>query len=354
MKKLIVLTSSIAIVVFLLFSCTNIPTLPKIIPPDPTGVVKPDPANFAGLEIYLSTDKMPFLVPLAVPDYIRIRISVPELTELTEDDILLFEDNKAQGFVLFKESERRSAVDIIIVIDTTGSMYNAIEGVKASIIAFIDSIKGEGLDARVGIIPFDDAAPARDIYIDGVSRVWQDLTDPDTAKTFADKLYADGGGDWPENPYAALMYAWENASWRTGAQRILILITDATAHYASEPDPGDAYGEDLYDKEDVIDTIRGYGTVHGAFVPKWPYSDTNTDFSAPDDPREIVVETGGILQYTDSIGNVDLTALGIAEYIASSWIVAFESDSPAATHTIEVFIEQDLQKGYAKLENVNY
>ncbi|WP_126992837.1 VWA domain-containing protein [Thermosipho globiformans] len=352
MKKTLLIISISVSLLIILFSCTNIPTLPQIIPADPEGVTKPDPALYNDLQVYISSDKNPFLVPLSIPDYVRVKISVPELSNLTEENLKVFEDGKAQGFLVFKESETRSNVDIMIVLDTTGSMGPAIEGVKSSIKNFIDTLEASGLNVKVGIVPYDDAAPAKDITL---TKPWQDLTDLNTARNFVDEIPNDGAGgdDLPENPYAGIMYAWNNASWRSSSQKIIILITDASAHYKSEINPGNAAGETLYDKNEVISAIQGYVTVHGAFVPVW-YSESTTDYTSPDDPREIVQKTGGIIKYTDSSGNVDLTSLGILEYVQSSWIIAFESDSPSATHTIEVFIEKDGRKGYSKLEDISY
>ncbi|ANQ54354.1 von Willebrand factor A [Thermosipho sp. 1063] len=348
MKKIILLSF---IVLIFIFGCVNIPTLPKLIPKDPKGVLKPSTSLYTDLTLYLTTDKTPFLVPLSVPDYVRLKLSVPDISNLSDSEIKVFEDNKAQGFLLFKEAEKRTQIDIMIVLDTTGSMYNAIEGVKNSIQNLIITLEASGLDARIGIVPFDDAAPSKNIT---VSPAWLDLSDASSAKNFVSSLSAYGGGDFPENPYAGIMYAFNNASWRTSSQKIIILITDASAHYKSESYPGDAEGETLYDKSEVIDAITGYVTVHGAFVPTYYYNITDTDFSNPEDPREIIEKTGGIVNYTDSSGNVDLTNIGLLEYISSSWIIAFESDSPNATHTIEVFIDHENLKGYKKLENVNY
>jgi len=339
MKKLIPFIAA-GLFVLLFAACAEIPTLPTVIPPDPEGVTEPTTWGDS-VEVYGSIDKAPFLTPLDIPDFVKVKVSIPEYlgADLTEDNFRVFEDGKAQGFLLFKESEKRSAADIMIILDTTGSMYNAIDGVKASIVNFIDNLKSSGMDVRVGVVPFDDAAPARDLYIDTVNRTWQDLTDLDTAEVYVNQLYATGGGDGPENPYAGVMFAWMNASWRRDAQKIFILITDAPAH--DPDDPGDAAGEDLYYKSEVIDAIRGFATLHAVVVPSWYYSESDTDFTSPDDVREIAVETGGLVYYTDYYGNVDLTAIGVIEYVESSWIIVFESNSSEKIHNVNIYFDGD-------------
>ncbi len=344
MKRKILLTLSILLLSIFLFSCTSIPTMNSLVPPDPT---YSEPTIWGtNTPIYLSIDKRPSLLPLSMPDYVQVKVSIPSISEdLTADNFKLFENGKAQGFVLSKESSSRKDIDIAFIMDTTGSMYNAIDGVKSSVTSFIATLTEAGYNVKIAIIPYDDAAPSKEISIEPT---WLDLSDSASASQFVDKLYANGGNDGPENPYAGIMYAWENCSWRPSSQRIIVLITDANAHYKSEPNPGDAAGYALYDKEDLVKAIQGYATIHGVFVPGYYYNTSDTDFSSPDDPRELCMNTGGLIEYTDSSGNVDLNALGISDYVESSWILTFESDSPNSTNTIKLYFKSGEHEGHAE------
>ncbi len=344
MKKKILLIASIAMLSVLLFSCTQIPTMSSLVPPDPSGLTKPTSWG-NDVDIYLSIDKRPSLLPLSMPDYVQLKVSIPSSSvssDLKASDFKLFEDSKAQGFNLTKESSTRKDVDIAFIIDTTGSMSNAIEGVKDSVTSFIATLTNEGYNAKVAIIPYDDDAPSAEI---SVSPEWQDFTDSASALNYVSKLYANGGGDGPENPYAGIMYAWQNASWRAGSQRVIVLITDANSHYKSETNPGGASGNALYDKSEILKAIQGYATIHGVFVPGYYYNQGDTDFSNPDDPRELCVETGGLVKYTDSYGNLDLNTLGITQYVSSSWIITFESNSAQATHTVSLYFDDGTKQG---------
>lgn len=343
MKKKILLMASIAMLSILLFSCTQIPTMNSLVPPDPTGVKPTTWGN--DVNIYLSIDKRPSLLPLSMPDYVQLKVSIPSSSvssDLKASDFKLFEDSKAQGFNLTKESSTRKNVDIAFIIDTTGSMSSAIEGVKSSVTSFIATLTSEGYNAKVAIIPYDDDAPSAEI---SVTPKWQDFTDSASALDYVSKLYASGGGDGPENPYAGIMYAWQNASWRAGSQRVIVLITDARSHYKSEANPGGASGNALYDKSEILKAIQGYATIHGVFVPGYYYTQSATDFSNPDDPRELCVETGGLVKYTNSSGNLDLNTLGITQYVSSSWIITFESDSAQATHTVSLYFDDGTKQG---------
>ncbi|MGB4262430.1 MAG: vWA domain-containing protein [Fervidobacterium sp.] len=332
--------------ILILYSCSNIPVAPKIIPPDPVGTVKPSTNGYSMQNIFLSIDKMPTLLPIAVPDNVNVRISLSGVENLSENDIRIFEDDKEQGFVLYKESETRSKIDIAIVLDVTGSMGYAISGAKNSIIEFADALINAGLDVQLGIVPYDDFVnPPKDIQ---VTPAFLNLKSPTDAKLYVELLYAGYGGDTPENLYDAIMFAATAMDWRPSAQRSMIVITDAQSHYK-----GDGTAFTHFTKSDMLPKLVGYFTIHGAFVPAY-YRSTTTDFSAPEDPREICQKTGGIIKYTDSSGNVDLTNLGIVEYVTSSWIAAFESDSPIPKHKIEVFYTKGTDKRYSKLQDTAY
>lgn len=334
-------------VIFILYGCSNIPTAPSAIPKDPTGTTKPNTSLYSTDNIYASIDRIPALLPIAIPEYVKVRLSLPGVTEITPSNLRVFEDNKEQGFALYKESTTRNKLDIAIIFDVTGSMERSIDGAKNSIIAFADTLKNSGIDVRIAIIPYDDHVnPPKDINVDPP---YLNLSTPDDAKEYVSKLSAGYGGDWWENLYDAIMFAATGVDWRPGSQRSMIIITDAPAHYK---DDGTNFAH--FTKAEMLPKLVGYFTIHGAFVPKDLYNSPSGDFSAPEDPRELCQKTGGIIKYTDSAGNVDLSDLGIIEYVTSSWIIAFESDSSLQTHTIEIFYEKSSTKKYIKMENVVY
>lgn len=345
MRNILITISTIVVLFLFLYGCSDIPRVPLTIPPDPTGTTKPSTSGYSTDNISGVIDKGGFLVPITVPDFNKVRLTLPGVDDATAEHFRIFEDNKEQGFLLYKESTARKKIDIAVVIDVTGSMANSITGVKNSVISFANTLKSSGMDVRIAVVPFDDYVPSNDKKYDPR---FLNLSDPETAKDYVGKLSAYGGSDTPENPYDAIMFAARQISWRTGSQRHIILITDAPAHYS-----GDGSSISTWKKETMLPHLIGYFVVHGAFVPGW-YNSGATSFSDARDPREVCQQTGGLIKYTDSYGNVNLNELGIVEYVASSWIIVFESDSPTATHTIEVFFTKGTDKRYLKLENVSY
>lgn len=351
MKRILWLFS-ILIIIIAITSCQNIPTLPTELPSDPEGVTEPtswgNDVNFG-----LSLDKFINITPIGIPDTTKLKISFINYTipsDISEDNFLVFEDGKAQGFILSKLTETTNKVDIMIIMDTTGSMGEEINGLKASLTNFINYLDESGFDVQVGVLPYDDYAPATDITL---SKPWQDLTDLTTAQNFVSELTAYGGGDFPENAYAAVMYAWNNASWRHRAQRILLLLTDATSHYKGEINPYDDF-DPQFTKSEVLEKLEGYATLYMVASAGY-YYETDTDFTSPDDPREIAVRTGGFVIYQSGSEEVDLSSIGIGEAIKSTFIIEFQSDSPSLTHEISVYYEgPEGEQGKSELTNVEY
>lgn len=131
------------------------------------------------------------------------------------------------------------SVDLVLVIDATGSMAPIIESVKSSALSFHDDLEkhmigvGKRIDSlRVRVIAF------RDFYADSAadSLVASDFFRlPDQGGDFADFLrgiHATGGGDEPETGLEGLAAAIRSPWAKEGAKQrqVIVLWTDASAH----------------------------------------------------------------------------------------------------------------------------
>ncbi|OAA30663.1 hypothetical protein AT15_09540 [Kosmotoga arenicorallina S304] len=364
MTKLII----ISVIALILASCGIIPVLPLAIPLDPIGVKIPVLWG-NDLAIFVSVDRLPVSVPIinpvdtAMP--VKLRMVIKDYAgNLTPDNLLLFEDGKAQGFVMVKESEVRIGADIVFLVDVTGSMGTEIQGVKNSMMNFLQDLEDAGLDVKVGIVPYGDYVPASPTSTDniGFDPPYLGLVDPTTAASYTQDLDVGWGADGPENAYGAIMFAWDNMSWRSGSQRVIIWLTDAWSHYTGDqpptvpwPYPPSNDFDPKYTKADVISTILGYATVHIIASTGDYYFVGDTDFTHPGDPREIVDLTGGLIIYQDPMGEPDLSTIGITEYILSSWLVFFETKSYDDPHNLDLYIElPDTTQGQKHLVGVTY
>lgn len=306
-------------------------------------------------------DKGGFLTPIAIDDYIRLKVSIPgEEVDLLESDVYLFEDDNKKGYVIDKLSDVRSKTDIVIILDTTGSMGTAITGVKNSIVDFSDSIETSGLDVMVSVIPYNDYGPAQNsagVYTYDPS--WKNLDTPSNIRDYVENnIFASGGAGIPENPYETFVFAWNNISWRSGSERLFILITDATSHYTDDGlSDADRIDSEWLEKSDVLEKIKNKGVIHSVLVTtgsSYQTTDPTSDYEDPEDVRSLSTETSGLILYTDSYGNVDLGSIGIVEALTNSYIVTFKSTSAEETHKIELYIEKDDQQGKLILNGVEY
>lgn len=127
-----------------------------------------------------------------------------------------------------KRAINRRQADIMFVLDCTQSMQGEIDAIRDAMLSFVDSIKAEGVRARVGLVEF------RDRLIKEEHRVLQFngeifTTDPDLFRQQVMKLKAYGGGDEPESSLDALMLALDQP-FSPDSQKIIVLITDAPPH----------------------------------------------------------------------------------------------------------------------------
>jgi Ca-activated chloride channel family protein len=128
-------------------------------------------------------------------------------------------------------------VDVMFVLDVTGSMQDQIDGVRKGIGAFVKGLRQHKLDVRVGLTYFRDRIPQpNNVPEDPKALTFKGDVFTADPKEFQDEmelrkkeLKADGGGDEPESSLDALAYASEQ-KFRSGAIKVLLLITDASPH----------------------------------------------------------------------------------------------------------------------------
>ncbi|MFG2723242.1 vWA domain-containing protein [Streptomyces sp. NPDC048416] len=130
------------------------------------------------------------------------------------------------------------AVDIVLCIDATGSMFPVLDTVKASALQFherLDGVMGKKGKAisqlRLKVIAFRDFGDDPSTAIEQTDF----LQLPSQARDFEQFLsgiHASGGGDIPESGLEALALA-VNSPWETGLDRrrhVIVMFTDAPAH----------------------------------------------------------------------------------------------------------------------------
>ena len=133
--------------------------------------------------------------------------------------------DKLSTFTMEEIGSVESKADIVFVIDSTGSMSSQISTVKNNIIAFVDKLDDNNVSYRLAGFDYGDEVP----YRTKIS-----FTDnAESFKAWISTLSANGGDDWPENPLDSIISAGY-LDYRTDAQQIIVLITDAPAHVAGD------------------------------------------------------------------------------------------------------------------------
>ncbi len=119
-------------------------------------------------------------------------------------------------------------VDVVFVLDTTGSMSGLIQTAKEKIWSIASTLASAQPtpEIRIGLVAYRDRG---DHYVTKVVDLSDDL---DSVYATLMDFQADGGGDTPESVNKALYDAVHNISWSQGTQayRVVFLVGDAPPH----------------------------------------------------------------------------------------------------------------------------
>jgi hypothetical protein len=164
-------------------------------------------------------------------------------------------------------------LDIVFVIDSTGSMHDEIRTVKEELVNIMDRINsGQPRPSiRVGVVAYRDYPNQEQEYLTQTKGLTSNVN---SVENFIMGIEAYGGGDYEEAAEAGLDKAINDMKWRKSAHKIIILVGDAPArnypypqydNYGNEPqqyykayDWKDAI-EDAQDKDIRIYTASGSG-----------------------------------------------------------------------------------------------
>jgi Mg-chelatase subunit ChlD len=119
-------------------------------------------------------------------------------------------------------------VELVFVLDTTGSMAGLIDGAKRKVWAIASEVRRarQQPDVKIGLVAFRDRG---DEYVTRVTPLTSNVD-----QVYADlmQLSADGGGDTPEDVNAGLRAALDEMPWSSGpgVLKLIFLVGDAPPH----------------------------------------------------------------------------------------------------------------------------
>ncbi|MEO8808591.1 MAG: vWA domain-containing protein, partial [Burkholderiaceae bacterium] len=121
---------------------------------------------------------------------------------------------------------QRPRLDLVFMIDATGSMGDEIDKLKSSMRAMAEQIAllpGQP-DICYGLVAYRDRGDAF------LTRTHDFTNDLGAFQTLLAKVQAQGGGDTPEALNEALHEVVHGLAWRTDATRLVVMVADAPPH----------------------------------------------------------------------------------------------------------------------------
>ncbi|UZE95351.1 VWA domain-containing protein [Alkalimarinus alittae] len=187
------------------------------------------------------------------------------------------------------EAPSTGLIDVMFLMDTSGSMGSEINQAKAAIGDIISGLGAFG-DVATGVGYFSDP---------GSAGVLSDLstTSTDTASALSSISLCDGGcgGDFPEEGIFATYDAATNASWRPGSTRFIIALSDANFKESDGVTLADT--KTALNDEDITFIGINYGSL---------YSGMNSTSSGGIAASELSDATGGSIIQSSGLDTADL------------------------------------------------
>ncbi|WP_375771252.1 VWA domain-containing protein [Archangium gephyra] len=152
------------------------------------------------------------------------------------------------------QQQARPRIDVVFVLDTTGSMAGLIEGAKQKIFSIASRIaQGKPTpQVRVGLVAYRDVG---DAYVTKRYELTEDL---DGLFTHLRALQADGGGDTPEHVGRGLGEAVSKLSWDQSREtmKLIFLVGDAPPAQRNDDWNFKHWVKRAAEKHIIVNTVR--------------------------------------------------------------------------------------------------
>lgn len=197
-----------------------------------------------------------------------------------------------------QNNKTKGVVDIVFLLDVTGSMQPCIDALKNNISTFIDTLTTKGANNespvkhwRAKAVGYRDFRTDHEAFVDAPF-----VEDPGILKSQLAALKAEGGGDEPESLLdglhrVATMSATAKGAipdadkwrYRSEAARVVIAFTDASYHSTMEQPKGGTVS-------DVINALHSNRIILNLFAPEISCHD---ELSKADKSDYIAIPTAG-------------------------------------------------------------
>lgn len=153
-----------------------------------------------------------------------------------------------------QQQQARPRIDVVFVLDTTGSMSGLLEGAKQKIFSIASRI-AQGRPTpqlRLGLVAY------RDVGDEYVTKRYELTEDLDSIFTHLRGLRADGGGDTPEHVGRGLGEAVSKLSWDESREtmKLIFLVGDAPPAKRNDDWNFNHWAKRAAKKHIVVNTVR--------------------------------------------------------------------------------------------------
>lgn len=164
-----------------------------------------------------------FPVGLAYGQSVTVKASLSTASVQRE---FLFGGGESVDLTLDVESLRKNEIELLFMVDTTGSMGDELNFLKTELKSVVDCIEVDnpGVTIRLALVFY------RDISDSYITKPFDFTTDIDVQKSRIDGQTADGGGDWQEAVDIALERSVSMQWSSDDVTRILFAVLDAPPH----------------------------------------------------------------------------------------------------------------------------
>jgi hypothetical protein len=240
------------------------------------------------------------------------------------------------------------SVDLVFLVDVTGSMSNVIDSVRSSLLSFVDALKSSDLDGTISVVSFQDTVGEQVSFQELAKNDFErspfianknlsSSSEVSEVERFIAKLEANRGADLPENLAGAVDFARNSvigvrsngtanvigdgvgdpdgtAAFPTldGKRQVFIAITDATFHSDSRGAGNSSLNAEFKPRPlaQIVESLRSTGTVVHVVDPSWVDESVEPTGKASEkqlDADYFAIATGGVGE--DKVAGYSLTDL---------------------------------------------
>jgi len=214
----------------------------------------------------------------------------------------------------------RPQIDVVFLIDSTGSMADEIRSVKSHIEKVVEDVmKGTPRpQIRVGIVTYRDHEREERQYLLQKTDLTYNI---DKALNFLKGIEARGGGDHPEAVADGLHEAINNMNWNSQARKVVFLIGDAAPHGEGSSDR--SYEQGCPEGHDYVSEIK---EAKEKSIRIYTLSGSGMDSVGVRIWKEIAKETGGQYERLSYVRQ-DVDQYYTEEGVDPVWIAEAKKDA---------------------------